>query len=154
MSHAGLILGLPELEVERVDRNDAIAVYANPRSAPAACTVVTRSADQGDLPAHPEAHAPGQSAGHPVPQRHPSTTALRCGRYFRHRFKGVRPRYRASEAFRLEVFETHDGGVTQAKLRRTHGISAATTERWYHGHCQAARLRDVEPTLPQGPGHR
>ncbi|WP_144244388.1 hypothetical protein [Pseudohaliea rubra] len=29
----------------------------------------------------------------------------------------------------LEVFETHDGGVTQAKLTRTHGISAATTER-------------------------
>ena len=60
----------------------------------------------------------------------------RCGRYFRHRFKGVRPRYRASEAFRLEVFETHDGGVTQAKLQRTHGISAATTERWYQGHCR------------------
>jgi transposase len=49
----------------------------------------------------------------------------------------VRPRFRASEAFRLEVFESHDGGVTQAKLRRTHGISAATTERWYHSHCQA-----------------
>jgi transposase len=78
----------------------------------------------------------------------------RCGRYFRHRFKGVRPRYRASEAFRLEVFETHDGGVTQAKLTRTHGISAATTERWYHGHCRAACIRDVEPALPQGPGHR
>jgi hypothetical protein len=34
MSHAGLILGLPELEVERVDRNDAIAVYAKPRKRP------------------------------------------------------------------------------------------------------------------------
>jgi transposase len=34
MSHAGLILGLPELEVERVDRNDAIAVYARPRKRP------------------------------------------------------------------------------------------------------------------------
>jgi transposase len=53
-----------------------------------------------------------------------------CDRNFRHRVKGVRPTYRASEAFRLEeVFETHDGGVTQAKLERTHGISAATTER-------------------------
>jgi len=31
MSHAGLILGLPELEVERVDRNDAISVYAKPK---------------------------------------------------------------------------------------------------------------------------
>jgi transposase len=34
MSHAGLRLGLPELEVERVDRNDAIAVYARPRKRP------------------------------------------------------------------------------------------------------------------------
>ena len=34
MSHAGLILGLHELEVERVDRNDAISVYAKPKQRP------------------------------------------------------------------------------------------------------------------------
>jgi RimJ/RimL family protein N-acetyltransferase len=28
---------------------------------------------------------------------------------------GVRPRFRASESYRLEVFEAHDGGVTQRK---------------------------------------
>ena len=48
----------------------------------------------------------------------------------------VRPRFRVSEAFRPEVFETHDGGVTQVKLERTHRISAATTERWYQGYCR------------------
>jgi hypothetical protein len=48
----------------------------------------------------------------------------------------VRPRYSASEAFRLVVFEIHDGGVTQAKLQRTHQVSAATTERWYQRRCQ------------------
>lgn len=68
--------------------------------------------------------------------RAPKYHCPRCGRYFRHRFKGVRPRFRASEAFRLEVFETHDGGVTQAKLERTHRISAATTERWYQSYCR------------------
>ena len=68
--------------------------------------------------------------------RTPKYHCPRCGRYFRHRFKGVRPRYRASEAFRLEVFEAHDGGVTQAKLKRTHQTAPATTERWYRGHCQ------------------
>jgi len=41
------------------------------------------------------------------------------------------PRYRASEAFKLEVFETYDGGVTQRKLARGHGIGTATIERWY-----------------------
>jgi transposase len=62
-----------------------------------------------------------------------------CERYFCHRFKGVRPRFRASEAFRLEVFEAQHGGVTQRKLTRTHGISAATVERWYQSHCQQRR---------------
>src|SRR3546814_3889102 len=34
---------------------------------------------------------------------------LDCNRYFCHRFAGIRPRRRATEAYRLEVFEAHDG---------------------------------------------
>ncbi len=34
----------------------------------------------------------------------------------------------ASEAYRLEVFEAHDGGVTQRKLSLSHQISPATVE--------------------------
>jgi transposase len=52
-------------------------------------------------------------------------------RYFRHTFDGILPRYRASEAYRLEVFEAHHGGVTLRKVSRTHQVSAATVERWY-----------------------
>ncbi|WP_209019930.1 transposase [Allopusillimonas soli] len=54
-----------------------------------------------------------------------------CNRYFRHRFAGIRPRRRATEAYRLEVFEAHDGGVSQRQLTRTHWIGSATVERWY-----------------------
>ncbi|WP_237173768.1 transposase [Paracandidimonas lactea] len=54
-----------------------------------------------------------------------------CNRYFRHRFAGIRPRRRATEAYRLEVFEAHDGGVSQRQLTRTHRIGSATVERWY-----------------------
>ena len=137
MSHAGLILGLPELEVERVDRNDAIAVYAKPRKRPCCLhcqhpRVRIKATYQRTLK-----HTRQGNQLITLYLRSPKYHCQRCGRYFRHRFKGVRPRYRASEAFRLEVFETHDGGVTQAKLRRTHGISAATTERWYQDYCQA-----------------
>ena len=136
MSHAGLILGLPELEVEHVDRNDAIAVYAKPRERPCCLhcqhpNVRIKATYQRTLK-----HTRQGNQLVTLYLRTPKYHCLRCGRYFRHRFKGIRPRYRASEAFRLEVFETHDGGVTQAKLERTHGISAATTERWYHGHCE------------------
>jgi len=72
-----------------------------------------------------------------------------CQRYFRHRFKGVRPRFRASEAFRLEVFEAHDGGVTQRKISRTHDISPATVERWYQSHCELRRSEMSNRPCPQ-----
>ena len=54
-----------------------------------------------------------------------------CNRYFRHRFAGIRPRRRTTEAYRLEVFEAHEGGVSQRKLSVTHKIGSATVERWY-----------------------
>src|SRR5690606_13331212 len=44
---------------------------------------------------------------------------------------GVRPRLRSTETYRLEVFEAHDGGVSQRKMTRTHRIGSATVERWY-----------------------
>ncbi|MEM1402944.1 MAG: ISL3 family transposase [Pseudomonadota bacterium] len=136
MPHAGLILGLPELEVERVDRNDAITVYAKPRQRP---SCIHCQHPKLRIKATYQLTLKHTRQGNQLVTlflRTPKYHCPNCGRYFRHRFKGVRPRYRASEAFRHEVFETHDGGVTQAKLTRTHGISAATTERWYHGHCQ------------------
>lgn len=136
MSHAGLILGLPELEVERVDRNDAIAVYARPRKRPCCLhcqypRIRIKATYQRTLK-----HTRQGNQLITLYLKAPKYHCPRCDRYFRHRFKGVRPRFRASEAFRLEVFETHDGGVTQAKLTLTHQISAATTERWYQGQCR------------------
>ncbi len=72
-----------------------------------------------------------------------------CRRYFRHRFKGVRPRFRASEAFRLEVFEAHDGGITQRKLALTHNMSPATVERWYQNHCRLRRSEMANRPCPK-----
>jgi transposase len=65
-----------------------------------------------------------------VPKYH----CKQCNRYFRHQIPGIRPRLRATEAYRLEVFEAHDGGVSQRKLTLTHGIGSATVERWYQSH--------------------
>lgn len=56
-----------------------------------------------------------------------------CGRYFNLRLRGTLPKRRSTEAFRLDVFERHHGGVTQKHLSHTHGISHATVERWYQG---------------------
>ena len=51
-----------------------------------------------------------------------------CNRYFRQQFPGIRPRRRATEDYRMEVFEAHDGGVSQRKLTRTHQIASATVD--------------------------
>lgn len=55
----------------------------------------------------------------------------RCGRFFNLRIPGVLPRKRATESFRLEVYEKHHGGINQVLLSKTHHIGHATVERWY-----------------------
>jgi len=56
---------------------------------------------------------------------------LLCKKYFNLRIPGVLPRKRSTESFRQEVYEKHHGGISQRFLSRTHGIGAATVERWY-----------------------
>ena len=55
----------------------------------------------------------------------------KCERFFNLRVPGVLPRKRATENFRLEVYEKHHGGISQRLLSKTHGIGEATVERWY-----------------------
>jgi len=141
MSHATRILGLSGLEVERVDqdREDGIAVYARPTKRP-----VCRHCQQGGLKIKATyqrtlKHSRQGNRLLTLHLRTPKYYCTHCQRYFRHRFQGIRPRFRATEAFRLEVFEAHDGGVTQLKLSRTHNISPATVERWYRSRCKLRR---------------
>ena len=136
MSHAGVILGISELEIERIERDRSVEVYARPSRRPSCIHCehegVTIKATRRRILKHTR-------QGNQVVTLHlkaPKYHCPQCGRYFCHRFKGVRPRFRATEAFRLEVFEAHDGGVTQRKITLTHGISAATVERWYQSHCR------------------
>jgi len=64
-----------------------------------------------------------------VPKYH----CTQCKHYFRHRFAGIRARYRATECYRTEVFEAHDGGVSQRKLATTHRIASATGNTTHRG---------------------
>lgn len=107
---------------------------------------------QGELPAHAQAHPPGQSADACAPERtkYPCTS---CNRYFRHRFVGIRPCLHATESYRLEVFEAHDGGVSQRKLSTTHrigstpssaGISCALNQGCRSFRAEAAHMRQTE----------
>lgn len=146
MSHAGIIIGISELEVDRVERDKTIKVYARPTKRPNCIhcghsNVKIKATDERTLK-----HTRQGNQLLILRLKAPKYYCPNCHRYFRHRFKGVRPRYRSSEAFRLEVFEAHDGGVTQRKITRTHGISAATVERWYQSYCwQRCSERSNQP---------
>jgi hypothetical protein len=53
--------------------------------------------------------------------------------------RGLRPLYRSSDTYQMEVYEAHDGGLRARKLSRTHMISGATVERWYRDHLGIGR---------------
>lgn len=149
MSHAGIILGISDLEVERVERDDQITVYARPTGRP---SCIHCDYDAVKIKATNQRTLKHTRQGNQIMTLHlraPKYHCPQCQRYFCHRFKGVLPRYRSSEAFRLEVFEAHHGGVTQHKLTRTHDISGATVERWYQGFSEQRRSEMSNRPCPQ-----
>ena len=61
----------------------------------------------------------------------PKLRCKACGKIGMQQVPGIRPRRRASEIFRLDVFHSHVGGITQKQLSTTHSIGSATVERWF-----------------------
>ncbi len=134
MSPNHSILGLPGVVIERVDRRRDIHVWAKPTSRPA-CLNCQHSPVR--IKATYERTVKHTRQGNQLMVLHlrvPKYHCPQCNRYFRHPFRGLRPRLRATDGFRLEVFEAHDGGISQRKLASTHRISCATVERWYQHH--------------------
>jgi len=149
MSLASRIVGFPDLEVERVDRNRGIEVWAKPVKRP---SCLHCGHDQLRIKATYQRTVKHTRQGNQLMTLHlktPKYHCQHCDRYFRHRFAGIRPRFRASEGYRLEVFEAHHGGVTQAKISRTHNISPATVERWYQYHSDQKRSECANHTCPR-----
>ena len=131
MSPVNSILGIPDVLIDRVERGREIHVWARPakRLACIHCqqpSVRIKATHQRTLK-----HTRQGNQLMILHLRVPKYHCTDCNRYFRHRFAGIRPGRRATEAYRLEVFEAHDGGVSQHQLRRTHQIGSATVERWY-----------------------
>ena len=135
MSHAGMIIGIPGLEVVRVKSKRRIDVWARPYRRQASCKHCGGSRLR--IKATHKRTVKHTRRGNQVMILHlkvPKYHCQSCGRYFRHDFAGLRPRYRSSDTYQMEVYEAHDGGVTQRKLSRTHLVSSATVERWYRDH--------------------
>src|SRR5690606_13895811 len=131
MSPLNSILGIRDLIIDRVQRGREIHVWAHP-STRMAClycqqmTVRIKATHQRTLK-----HTRQGNQLMVLHLRVPKYHCTQCNRYFRHHFAGIRPRRRSTEGYRLEVFEAHEGGVSQRKLSMTHQIGSATVERWY-----------------------
>ena len=150
MSLAGMIIGLPGLVVTRVIAKRGVDVWARPLRRPASCKFC---GDPGlRIKATHRRTVKHTRRGNQVMILHlkvPKYHCRGCGRYFRHTFLGLRPRYRSSDTFQMEVYEAHDGGVTQRKLSRTHQISGATVERWYRDHLGIKRSEMDQRRCPR-----
>lgn len=131
MSPYESILGLSGLWIQRVERHKDIHIWARPTERPAC--IHCHHPDVRIKATHRRTlkHTRQGNQIMVLHLRVPKYHCSQCNRYFRHRFSGILPRLRATEAYRLEVFEAHEGGVTQRKLSRTHRIGTATVERWY-----------------------
>lgn len=131
MSQMDCILGIPGLKIESVKSGKSIEVWAKPSARPS-CIYCH----------HPRVHIKATRYRHLKHSRMGNRLVilhlvvhkyrcLSCHRYFQLRLPGILPRRRATENFRLEVFEAHSRGVSQKALSSTHRIGCATVERWY-----------------------
>ena len=142
MSPYESILGLSGLRIQHVERHKDIHVWAQPAQRPAC---IHCQYDGVRIKATHRRTLKHTRQGNQIMVLHlrvPKYHCPQCNRYFRHRFTGILPRLRATEAYRLEVFEAHEGGVSQRKLSRTHRIGSATVERWYQSFVKQ-RVREL-----------
>lgn len=149
MSPIHSILGIRDVVIDRVERGREIHVWARP-----AKRLVCIHCQQGSvrIKATHQRTLKHTRQGNQLMVLHlsvPKYQCMDCNRYFRHRFAGIRPRLRATEAYRLEVFEAHEGGVSQRKLTVTHGIGSATVERWYQSFVKQRVAELSGRTCPQ-----
>ena len=123
MSPVDSILGLSNVVVERVERNQEIHVWVRPRERPA-CLHCQHNAIR--IKATHKRTLKHTRQGNQVMVLHlsvPKYHYSHCNRYFRHRFAGISPLLRATESYRLEVFEAHGRAahlMGQGKLALTH----------------------------------
>jgi len=103
MSQENSILGIPDLTIIDVKRGEQIEVWAEPTQRPP-CMYCRHSPVR--IKSRHCRSVKHTRQGNQVMLLHlsvPKYHCSQCNRYFRHSFKGLRPRLRATECFRLEV---------------------------------------------------
>lgn len=125
------IIGLPGVEIESVGGNHSIVVEARFVGRTACSHCEARRYRIKSTFTRKLKHTRQGNRVMEIWLRSHKYVCLVCRRYFNLKIPGVLPRRRATENFRLEVYEKHHGGVSQRLLSKTHRIGEATVERWY-----------------------
>lgn len=114
MSQENSILGVPNLTIVHVKRSQTIEVWAKPEDRPDCIHCSHSPVRIKSRHSRTVKHTRPGNQLMLLPLTVPKYHCSRCNRYFRHRFKGLRPRLSATECFRLEVFEAHEGELPRA----------------------------------------
>lgn len=131
MPSLDIIIGLPGIEIESATGEDFIVIRAKTSFRPACIHCgASRSRIKASFNRQLKHTRQGNRLMLLVIRSH-KFLCLICKRYFNLRIPGVLPRKRATESFRMEVYEKHHGGISQRFLGQTHEIAEATVERWY-----------------------
>ena len=125
------VLGLPDLTLESIDHDKNIYLNARLKSKPCCPHCDSAHIHVKDSFNREINHSKHGNQVVIVRYRSHKYVCKSCGKYFNCRLQGLLGKHRSSEAFKLDVFERHSGGVTQSYLANTHNISHATVERWY-----------------------
>jgi transposase len=125
------IVGLPQFEIQSIEGVETVEIqarYLGPVTCPRCQSSqlrmkdsfvrVLRHANFGVRPAylHLQSH---------------KYHCLGCGRYFNQRFPGIGRWRRSTEPFRKQIFQDHNGGISQRTLAERERLGSATVERWY-----------------------
>ena len=125
------VLGLPDLCLESIDYHQNIYINARVTSKPNCPRCESSHLQIKSSFNRKINHARHGNQLVIVRYRSHKYVCKTCGKYFNLQIRGLLGKRRSAEGFRLDVFERHQGGVTQKYLSQTHNISHATVERWY-----------------------
>ncbi len=135
MSHSEALLGLPNYQINPIERKEGEVRVSVQYLGPICCPNCggEHLRDKGRFQRRVRHENWGMRKTVLELEGH-KWRCLDCRRYFRQRFPGILACQRSSEAFRQMIYQHHLDGINRSCLGRREGIGAATVERHFrHG---------------------
>jgi len=149
MPHDGMILGLSDYDIKKIEGQNPVIVtvrYIGLSRCPYCQSETVRIKDTFLRRVRHENWGLRQCWMHLEAHKFQCRA---CGRYFHQRFPGILPRRRYTEAFRRSVYLKHRDGIDRQTLAIRERISTATVERWFHDFLKRAESERQNASCPR-----